>query len=291
MQKNDDVLVRIGERRESLSAKQQKLADFILANYKTAAFQNSTKLARMAGVSGSTVIRFAEELGYDGFPGLQSALHRILQREINTVDMFLSADEAGENGTEEKQGKKGGFFQPCIDSLHKAEKSIDEAQVLQAAKLLSRARNVYIVGFQASAFLAEYMSYFLSRIRRNVFRISGWGNSLFPLLPEEGWSEDAALIFTFPRFPAMSYALAQFFHEKGVPLVCVTSIPANRIAELSEISIGVDIEYRTYVDHMTPALYVAEAIAKKVAKLSPETSVRQLELFESFTKGTHVFTS
>ena len=286
MSKENDILARIAEKKENMSLKQQQLADYILQNYKTAAFQNSTKLARLAKVSGSTVIRFADELGYAGFPQMQAALHRIVQKEITTVDNFLSSDLPMELAS-----KRDGFFHRCIESLHKAEKSISVESVWKAAEMLATARNVYIVGFQGSSFLAEYMSYFLSRIRKNVFRINTWGNTMFHMMPEEQGELDVALIFAFPRFAAMTGTLANFFHAHKVPIVCVSTVYQNHISEMADVSIGVDIEYRAYVDHMTPALYLAETLIEKASKLTPESSVQQLEWFEQFTKETQVFSS
>ena len=286
MPKENDILAKIAEKKEQMSYKQQQLADYILQNYKTAAFQNSTKLARLAGVSGSTVIRFAEELGYEGFPQMQSALHRIVQKEITTVDNFLSANIANESTP-----TKDGFFQPCINSLHKAEKSLSKESVQKAAELLANARNVYIIGFQGSSFLAEYMSYFLSRIRKNVFRINTWENTIFRMMPEEEWELDVALVYAFPRFSSMTDILTKFFYERKVPIVCLSTVYQNHISEMAAISIGVDIEYRTYVDHMTPALYISEVLAKKVSKLTPEDSVKQLRRFEKFAKETHAFSN
>lgn len=285
MDKGNDILVRISEKKSALSSKQQQLADYILRNYKTAAFQNSTKLAKLAGVSGSTVIRFAEELGYRGFPDMKSALHRILQKEINTVEAFLSTDEDEKTIT-----IKGGFFQPCIDSFQKAEKYLSMESIGKAAEMLASARNVYIVGFLGSSFLAEYMSYFLSRIRKDVFRINTWDNAFFNLMPEGDFEQDVALIYAFPRFPDMTLRLAEFFSKHKVPMVCLTTIYQNQISDMAELSIGVDIEYRTYVDHMTPVLYVSEVLAKKVSKLSPKDSVKQLERFEGFTRDMQIFT-
>lgn len=285
MKNEKDILARIAEQKEAMSSKQQLLADYILHNYKTAAFQNSTKLARLANVSGSTVIRFAEELGYSGFPEMQAALHRIVQQEITTVDAFFSASLPTE------QPGKGGFFQPCIQSFHQAEKSLSRESIEQAARLLSKARNVYIIGFLGSSFLAEHMSYVLSRIRKNVSRINAWDNAIFHLMPENGWEQDAALVYAFPRFPAMTATLTEYFHEQGVPLICITTAYKNHISELADISIGIDIEYRTYVDHLTPVLYVSEVLAKKVSKLSPDVSVKQLERFERFTQSIRAFSS
>lgn len=283
MPQQANVLTQIEAKRDGLTAKQQLLADYILKNYKTAAFQNSTKWARLAKVSGSTVVRFAEELGYAGFPQLQEALHRVVQREINTAEVFRSSDTSSSIPTE------GGFFHPCLDSFKQIEKTLSQESIEQAAKQLAEARNIYVAGFQGSSFLAEHMTYFLSKIHPNVFRVNALDSSLVHFMADGQGEQDVALIYAFPRFPIMTCHIADFFHERKVPIVCVSTVYLNRVSELAQISIGVDIEYRAYIDHLTPVLYISEVLAKRVAKIAPDLSVQQLEQFERFVKDAHIF--
>ena len=278
-----DIFARIQGRRENFSSKQNQLADYIEKNYKTAAFQNSMKLAKAASVSNSTVIRFAEEIGYDGFPQMQAALHQIVQMEMTTLDSFV------ENITLTESDVKDGFFRSHIEALHKIEKTLSTDAIHQAIEKLHSARNIFVAGFQGSAFLANYTTYFLSKIRGNVVRINSWDGSSFNLIPDEEREKDVAIIYAFPRFPVQTYSLAKFFSKIKIPMICMTTISDNVISELAQTVIHVDLEYRSYVDRMTPVLYISEFIIKRVAKLDNERSIKQLKRFEEFVKENKIF--
>ena len=283
MSNDADIFTRIQEQRENFSAKQLQLADYIEKNYKTAAFLNSTKLAKLAGVSGSTVIRFAEELGYDGFPQLQTALHSIVQMEITTLDSFVA------NTLVTDSDGKDGFFRSHIETLKKIEKTLSTDAIQRAIEQLSAARNIFIAGFQGSAFLANYTTYFLSRIRGNVVRFNSWDGSSFNLVPTEDREKDVALIFAFPRFPLQTYALAKFFSKIKIPMICVTTITDNIISRLADTVIHVELEYRAYVDRLAPVLYISEYIVKGVANMDKERSIRQFKRFEEFAQENKIF--
>ena len=69
-----DFLHRISESMHGFSKGQKRIGNFILEHYDKAAFMTAAHLGESVGVSESTVVRFASELGYDGYPELQHAL-------------------------------------------------------------------------------------------------------------------------------------------------------------------------------------------------------------------------
>ncbi|WP_044471112.1 MurR/RpiR family transcriptional regulator [Mannheimia massilioguelmaensis] len=288
MENKDTIFQRIEQHKEIFSAKQRKLSDYIIANYQTAAFLNSTDLAHTAGVSGSTVIRFAETLGYDGFPKMKEALHQIIQQDINTVDAFMDSEQ--QLGSYRALTDKS-IFQPCIQTFHTIERSLSPELLDQSAELLAKADNIFIIGFQGAAFLSEYMAYFLSKVRKNVKRVNSLDSVLFENILSTDLKHDAVLIYAFPRFPTLTLQLAQYFHNNNVPIVCMSSTTENPISELANIVIPIDIEYRAYIDHLAPVVYLSEVLGKKIAKLNQMESMKQLAAFEQYAEAAHIFCS
>ena len=92
------------------------------------------------------------------------------------------------------------------------------------AENMAGARNVYVVGFQGSAFLAEFTAYYLSKVRPNVHRVNEWENSFFSLLTEDGQEQDVALIYAFPRFPMLTERLVRFFKQRGVQMIAISTV-------------------------------------------------------------------
>ena len=69
-----DILVALQDNGMKFSKGQRKIASFITESYDRAAFMTANKLGKTVGVSESTVVRFAVELGYDGYPSMQKAM-------------------------------------------------------------------------------------------------------------------------------------------------------------------------------------------------------------------------
>ena len=68
-----------------LSKGQKRLADYVRQNYDKAVFLTAARLGEIVGVSESTVVRFATQLGYKGYPGFQKALEELVRNKLNSI--------------------------------------------------------------------------------------------------------------------------------------------------------------------------------------------------------------
>ena len=82
---NHDILTLIQENMPTFSKGQKKIANFILESYDKAAFMTASRLGKRVGVSESTVVRFAAELGYDGYPDMQRSLQKMIRNRLTSV--------------------------------------------------------------------------------------------------------------------------------------------------------------------------------------------------------------
>ena len=89
-----DLLHRISERMHEFSKGQKRIGNFILEHYDKAAFMTAARLGEAVGVSESTVVRFASELGYDGYPELQRALQEMIRNRLTAVQRIEVAEAA-----------------------------------------------------------------------------------------------------------------------------------------------------------------------------------------------------
>ena len=80
-----NLLVRIDTSRKDFSKGQRKIAAFIEEHYDSAAFMTAAKLGEVVGVSESTVVRFATQIGYDGYPYLQKAMQEMIRDKLNSI--------------------------------------------------------------------------------------------------------------------------------------------------------------------------------------------------------------
>ena len=82
---NENLLIRLNQNYGKLSKGQKRLADFITAHYDQAVSMTAARLGQQVGVSESTTVRFAMQLGYAGYPEFQRALEEMVMNRLNSV--------------------------------------------------------------------------------------------------------------------------------------------------------------------------------------------------------------
>ena len=78
------LLSKIENKYDQFSKGQKLVANYILKNYDKAAFMTASKLGKTAGVSESTVVRFATEMDYNGYPELQKAIQQMMKSKLTS---------------------------------------------------------------------------------------------------------------------------------------------------------------------------------------------------------------
>ena len=80
-----DFLSILKEKEPSFSKGQKRIARYIMDSYDKAAFMTANKLGKTVGVSESTVVRFAVDLGFDGYPSMQKAMREMVLNRLTSV--------------------------------------------------------------------------------------------------------------------------------------------------------------------------------------------------------------
>jgi DNA-binding MurR/RpiR family transcriptional regulator len=279
------VLEEINNSLHGLSPQQRKLAGFIVANYKKAAFLTSTALGNAAGVSESTVVRMATALGYPGFPQLQEGLQELIQRELTSIERFSFPRKNHHKALYAKVlSAEAEHMVKLIDSI--SPKSFDKA-----VDLLGRQKRVFVVGFQASACLASFAAYSLAKVRPDICRINHWDESIC-LRVAESRRDDAALVYMFPRYPRFTVRLLRLFRARGTPVVLVTNSALSPLAsEANGVVLPISIRYDSFLDSFAPVFSFTNALIMATALKDNDRTTKHLEQFETFVKQSEVFES
>lgn len=88
-----DILARIQAQLHTFSKGQKRIANYILESYDKAAFMTASKLGKTVAVSESTVVRFAVELGFDGYPSMQRSLQEMVRTRLTSVQRIEAAND------------------------------------------------------------------------------------------------------------------------------------------------------------------------------------------------------
>lgn len=278
-----NIFERIHENEEKFSPKQRIIADYILTNYKKAAFMNSVELARTLNTSNPTIIRFAASLGYSGFPEFQADLQKLVYNNLDTVGRVQNLPLS------DSTDYISSIFQCEINNLEQAYHSIDRSCMEQAVDLMVKSHDIYVIGELAFESLASYTSYTLAKIHPSVHLLHEPDFSAF-----QSWQENqsaCALVFAFPRFANQVIQLIQSLNQKQIPIILVTNSRDFPLSHLTEVQIIVPLTHFVFLDPLAAPLCIANCLIMGVFEKTKQLSIKQLNLFEEYAKFNQLFTS
>ena len=163
---NNLLTVRIQNKMTSFSKGQRLIAKYILEHYDKVAFMTAARLGATVGVSESTVVRFATEIGYTGYPELQQAMQEMIRNKLTSVQrMEVTANRIGDNDILDS------VFNQDIDIIRRTMEETSHENFYQAADAISSARKIYILGARSSLALATFLSYYMHLLFENVLLV------------------------------------------------------------------------------------------------------------------------
>lgn len=247
-----------------LSKGQKLIAQYILNNYDKVAFMTACKLGETVGVSESTVVRFANALGYSGYPKLQAALQELIKNKLTTVQRVEMANDYSDENTILNKILKGD-----MDNIRETLEEIDGEAFQEAVSRLLKARKIYILGMRTSFVVAQYLGFYLGIILDNVHTVRMDMGDAFEQIVRIG-EDDVVIAFSFPRYSKKSFQLVKYAKEKGAHVISITDSLFAPIASVSDNTLIVKSNMASFVDSLVPAMSVANALAVSVGMKEKE---------------------
>ena len=163
---NENLLIRLNQNYGKLSKGQKRLADFITAHYDQAVSMTAARLGQQVGVSESTTVRFAMQLGYAGYPEFQRALEEMVMNRLNSVQrMQFTYGRVPQGEILET------VLQSDIEKIKMTLEEVDRSAFERAADTILSARTIYIVGIRSCAPLASFLAFYLHMIFPDVRQV------------------------------------------------------------------------------------------------------------------------
>ncbi len=258
------LLGRIDMKLSSMSKGQKLIAHFIEQHYDQAAFLTASKLGELVGVSESTVVRFATEIGYSGYPELQKAMQEMIKDKLTSVQRIdVTAAKVENNDVLET------VLNQDIQKIRHTIEETSRDDFKRAVDSIIGAEHIYIYGARSASALANFLGYYFGLIFDNVHIIttgsrSGVYEGLFRIT-----DKDALIGISFPRYSSVSVNAMSFAHSRGASTISITD---NMLSPLVPHSTSVLIarsDMASVVDSLVAplslinALIVATVIEKK----------------------------
>lgn len=255
MEENKQDLMRTIQMKFPRLSKGQKLiAEYILKHYDKAAFMTAAKLGTSVGVSESTVVRFANELGFSGYPKLQKALQELIKNRLTTVQRIeLSNDYVSE------ESALKGVLKSDMENIRATLEKINHKNFEDVVNSIFTAKKIYIIGLRSSTALAEFLGFYLNLILDNV-KIVGYGISdIFEQMINIS-DEDLVIGIGFPRYAARTIESLSFAQSRGTKVVAITDSLLSPLAAKADYTLIAQSNMASFVDSLVAPLSVINAL-------------------------------
>ncbi|MBE6656519.1 MAG: MurR/RpiR family transcriptional regulator [Ruminococcaceae bacterium] len=256
-----NIAERIDESFSSFSKGQKRIANAILNNYEKAAYMTAAKLGAFSEVSESTVVRFAVEIGYAGYPEMQQAVRELLRTKLTSSQRIAVTNEHLEDGD-----LLSVVLNADIRKIKYTLENTDRAVFSQAVDALLHAKRIYIFGSRSSAMLSQFLSYNLELIFDNVKRIELSSNAeVFEKLFSIG-DGDVLFVSSFPRYSKTAINVARYAQDRHATVIALTDSAVSPLAGYAGILLTAQSDMASFADSLTAPLSIINALLASVAK-------------------------
>lgn len=252
---NIDVFDKIKLLYPDMSKGHKKIADYILENYDKASVMTALKLGQSAGVSESTVVRFATELSYDGYPELQQAINEAMRIKLTSVQRIEVSNMRMENKNVLEE-----VLNSDIERIRKTLEQSSEEQFNTAVEKIASARTVYIIGSRSAEPLAQFLSYYMSLMCDDVRLLVTRGTS--ELLQQLIYvnEKDTVIGISFPRYSIQTINALKYASNEGAGVIAITDSEVSPIAEFADCTLFAKSDMISFADSLVAPLSLINAL-------------------------------
>ncbi len=272
--KNNDLMRTIQVKFPRMSKGQKLIAEYILKEYDKAAFMTAAKLGTSVGVSESTVVRFANELGFSGYPKLQKSLQELIKTKLTTVQRI----EISNNLINQENALKG-VLKSDMDNIRATLEKINYKTFENVLNSIFESKRIYILGLRSSTALANFLGFYLNLILDNVKVIQPGISDIFEQMINIT-DEDLIIGIGFPRYSVRTIEALSYAKSKNTTVVSITDSLLSPLASEADYTLIAQSNMASFVDSLVAPLSIINALIVSVGLKEKEkisSSFKELE--------------
>ena len=257
--KRKSLSVYITERFEDFSRSQKDVARYIVDHLDEAAFLTAEELARRANTSSSTVVRFSQALGFEGYPELQQAAIEEYRNGATNGEATTSTGPLFSFDHSEFEASLGADHA----NLEETARNLNREQIEASVAALATAQRVVVVGVDQMAFFASYLRHTLSLLDvRAEIVTSTAGESLQRL----GRIDEDTLVIALSAgraHPLLLRAMKLALHRRARTLA-ISDATLSEVAEHAELTLYYSSNSPSFARSNTVLMAIVQALAHGV---------------------------
>ena len=257
---SQDILSLIRGNMSSFSKGQKRIAAFILESYDKAAFMTASKLGQTVNVSESTVVRFASELGYDGYPNMQKSLQKMIRSRLTSVQRIeMASDQIGDDVLSSVLRADTAMIRATLEEL-------DRTRFNSAVDAILNAKKIYIMGVRSSTAISRFLAFHFNLIFDNIHEISANNTSeIFEQILRVG-EGDVVIGVCFPRYSSRTIQAMQYARDRGATVIAITDTEASPVAAKANITLTAKSDMISFVDSLVAPMSLVNALIVAISQ-------------------------
>ena len=256
-----NLIAMIEDGMPGFSKGQKRIANYILNHYDKAAYMTASKMGQLVGVSESTVVRFAIELGFDGYPDMQKSLQELIRMKLTSVQRVeVTNSLIGEGDVLEK------ILMSDAEKIRRTLEEVDREAFEAAVDKIVAADKIYIIGVRSSSSLAGFLNFNFRMIFDNVkFVQTTSGSEMFEQIMSIG-PNDVMIAISFPRYSKRIVNAVEYAHNAGADVISLTDSHQSPIAGVADQLLLARSDLVSFVDSLVAPLSIINAIIVAVSR-------------------------
>lgn len=279
-----DLFAKIEEQTAKMSKGHKLIANYILSHYDKAAFMTAQKLGQKVGVSESTVVRFASEMGYDGYPALQRALQNLMRNKLTAVQRIeVTSDHMTRDNVLER------VLSLDIERIRKTLEHTSKDDFNNAVDKIINCKAIYIIGARSAAPLASFLNYYFTMIFPNVRLIKNTTTSeLFEQIMHID-EQDVIIGISFPRYSKQTAKMLEYASNSGANVIAITDSVDSPLAQYADNLLLARSDMASFVDSLVAPLSLINALIAAVSISDVDKVSRSFERLEKIWEQYDVY--
>ena len=275
MEISTDLLEKIQGSYKTFSKGQKRIANYVCENYDKAVNLTAAKLGKIIGVSESTVVRFATELGFKGYPQFQAALEEIVKNKLNSIQRISMA-----TNRLDKENILNAVLQSDRDNIKRTKEEISQEEFDRAVDIISAADHIYVAGGRSCEPLSHFLVYYLKYIFPDVRLLdSGSLTESFEDIHRIN-EKDVIIGITFPRYSVDTVKVIEFSKKRGTKVVALTDSQASPMTKYADCVLYAQSDMVSFADSLVAPLSVINALIAALSIQNEKQVVKTMETLE-----------
>lgn len=273
---NIQLSERIKQYEKGFSKGQRLIAKYINEHYDKVAFMTASKLGKVVGVSESTVVRFAMEIGYSGYPQLQQAMQEMIRNRLNSVQRLELT-----SSNYEAEDLLDATLEQDIDIIKRTRENVSKQDFLAAVDAIIKAKRIYIMGAGSSLALATFLSHYMELICGDIVLLNATSEAQIFQQMVRISENDAIIGISFPRYSKKVSKAMQYARDNGAATIAITDTDVSPVAISAQYKLLARSDMVSFVDSLVGPLSLINALIVTIAIKKKQEVADTLKVLEN----------